>query len=167
MRVPFVGVIGAVLLGGALSANAQSTSSSAGKESSQSSSKQSSATQMPSSQADSATRDPSTQTSPTQSPQMPPNARGELSGVVKKVDTSKRSVRISSTTGAEQELKLSADAKIMRDGNQVSLDQLHEGDQVRANFDPSSQQTTSIQLESKQSKDQTKTKSDTTGTKEK
>src|SRR5437764_5115714 len=41
MRVPFVGVIGAVLLGGALSANAQSTSSSAGKESSQSSSKQS------------------------------------------------------------------------------------------------------------------------------
>jgi Cu/Ag efflux protein CusF len=138
---------------------------------------------MPSSQADSAKRDTATQTSPTQSPQMPANARGELSGVVKKVDASKHSVRISSSTGAEQELKLAPDAKIMRDGTQVSLDQLKEGDQVRASFDPSSNQTTSIQLESKTSSDQskttdqkttdqsktdqTKTKTDTTGTKEK
>ena len=68
-------------------------------------------------------------------------------------------MRISSTTGGDQELKLSSDAKITRDGTQVSLDQLKEGDQVRASFDPSSNQATSIQLESKESTDQSKTKS--------
>jgi Cu/Ag efflux protein CusF len=86
---------------------------------------------------------------------------------VKKVDPSKRSVQISSSTGAEQELKLSPDAKIMRDGTQLSVDQIKEGDEVRASFDPSSNQTTSIQLESKHSTDQSKTKTDTTGDKRK
>jgi Cu/Ag efflux protein CusF len=189
MRLPFIGVIGAGVLGVALAANAQSTSASSGSTASQSSanqpsaqtpstqssgqmpstdssaassSTQRSATQMPSSQADSATRDLSKQSSPTQDES---KAKAELSGVVKKVDSAKRSVRISSSTRGEQELTLSPNAAIVRDGNQISLDQLKEGDQVRASLDPSSSQATKINVESKQSTDQTKSKSDTAGEK--
>jgi Cu/Ag efflux protein CusF len=198
MRVRSIGVIGAVVLGAALAANAQSTSSSGGSGSSQSSASQSptqtpstqssgklpstdssatssspsSAKQMPSSQADSATRDLSTQSSPTQEKMQ---AKTELSGVVKKVDPTTRSVKISSSTGGEQELTLSPKAAIMRDGNQISLDQLKEGDRVQASFDPSSSEATRIHVESEQSTDQSKTdqsktdqsktKSDTAGEK--
>jgi hypothetical protein len=54
----------------------------------------------------------------------------------------------------------------MRDGNQISLDQLKEGDEVRASFDASSNQATRINVESK-STDKSKTKSDTSGEKQK
>jgi hypothetical protein len=78
---------------------------------------------------------------------------------VKKVDKDKRKVKISSTTGGEQELKLSANASIMRDGSQASLDQLKEGEQVRASFDPSSKEATKIEIQSSGSEQQ-KSKSD-------
>jgi hypothetical protein len=52
----------------------------------------------------------------------------------------------------------------MRDGSQISLDQLKEGDQVRASFDPTSNQATKIDVQSKSS-DETKSKSDTSGKK--
>jgi hypothetical protein len=79
---------------------------------------------------------------------------------VKKVDKDKRKVKISSTTGGEQELKLSANASIMRDGSQASLDQLKEGEQVRASFDPSSKEATKIEIQSSGSEQQKSGKSD-------
>jgi Cu/Ag efflux protein CusF len=103
------------------------------------------ATHMPASQSDSATRDLSTQQPLAQTA---PSAasKNEVSGVVKKVDRSNHSVQISSSGGGEQELKLSPSATITRDGNQMSLDQLKEGDQVRASFDPSLNEALSIQV---------------------
>ncbi len=77
----------------------------------------------------------------------------ELSGEVKKVDKDKQSVKISSPTGGEQELKVASGATITRDGTQASLDQLKEGDQVRASFDPSSKQATKLEVQSKDMKD--------------
>ncbi|MGZ6125422.1 MAG: hypothetical protein ACXWLR_10715, partial [Myxococcales bacterium] len=76
-------------------------------------------------------------------------ANKELSGVVKKIDKDKRSLKISSPAGVEQEVKLSATATITRDGAQAGLDQLKEGDDVRASFDPSSNQATKLEVQSK------------------
>jgi hypothetical protein len=81
---------------------------------------------------------------------------------VKKVDSKKHSVKISSSTKGEQDLKLSSSATIMRDGSQISLDQLKEGDQVRASFDPTSKEATKINVESKSD---TKSKSDSSTSK--
>ncbi len=81
------------------------------------------------------------------------SAGNELSGEVKKVDKDKQSVKISSPTGGEQELKVASGATITRDGTQASLDQLKEGDQVRASFDPSSKQATKLEVQSKDMKD--------------
>jgi Cu/Ag efflux protein CusF len=77
------------------------------------------------------------------------SATKELSGVVKKVDKDKRSLKISSTTGGEQELKLAESATITRDGAQAGLDQIKEGDQVRASFDASGNQASKIEVNSK------------------
>jgi Cu/Ag efflux protein CusF len=77
------------------------------------------------------------------------SASSELSGVVKKVDKDKNSLKISSTTGGEQELKLAKSATIMRDGNQAGLDQIKEGDQVRASFDASGSNVSKIDVTSK------------------
>ena len=88
----------------------------------------------------------------------------ELSGVVKKIDKDKRSVKISSTSGGDQELKIADNATIvMRDGTQAALDQLKEGDEVRASLDPSSNQATKLEVQSKgkdKDKDKDKSKSD-------
>src|SRR6266850_1015919 len=77
------------------------------------------------------------------------SAGSELSGEVKKVDKDKQSVKISSPTSGDQELKIGPGATIMRDGTQASLDQVKEGDQVRASFDPSSKQATKLDVQSK------------------
>lgn len=77
------------------------------------------------------------------------SASTELSGVVKKVDKDKHSLKISSLTGSEQELKISNSATITRDGSQASLDQIKEGDQVRASFDASGSQASKIEVSSK------------------
>src|SRR2546426_960141 len=78
------------------------------------------------------------------------SATKELSGVVKKVDKDKRSLKISSATGGEQELKVADSATITRDGTQSALDQIKEGDQVRASFDASGNQASKIEVTSKQ-----------------
>jgi Cu/Ag efflux protein CusF len=84
----------------------------------------------------------------------------ELSGTVKKVDKAKRSVSISTPTGGEQELKISQTATITRDGTQAGLDQLKEGEQVRASFDPSSKEATKLEIQSKSDTGATKSKSE-------
>jgi hypothetical protein len=162
MKLPFIGAIGAGLLCVALAATAQATSSGS-NQSPQSSPSQPSAT--PPSGQSSATTPPtqsSTATAPNPSPSPPPTQstqqpvpppatsaapKNEISGVVKKIDRSKRSVQISSWAGGEHELKLSPNATITRGGSALSLDQLKEGDQVLASFDPSSKQATRIQIE--------------------
>ena len=86
------------------------------------------------------------------------SASKELSGVVKKVDKDKRSLKISSATGGEQELKVADSATITRDGTQSGLDQIKEGDQVRASFDASGKQASKIEVNSKQKADTSDTK---------
>jgi Cu/Ag efflux protein CusF len=81
------------------------------------------------------------------------SAGSELSGELKKIDKDKKSVKISSSTGGEQELKIGSGATITRDGTQAGLEQLKEGDQVRASFDPSSKQATKLEVMSKDMKD--------------
>ncbi len=115
--------------------------------------------------------------SPTAQPQTPANdttsttqksattgssttAGTELSGVVKKVDKDNHALKISSNTGSEQELKVPSSATITRDGSQASLDQIKEGDQVRASLNPSGTQATTISVTSK-AKSDSSSKSDT------
>jgi Cu/Ag efflux protein CusF len=70
--------------------------------------------------------------------------------VVKKIDKDKRSVKISSPTGGDQEVKIAPNATVVgRDGSQAGLEQLKEGDQVRASLDPSSNQATKLEVVSK------------------
>jgi hypothetical protein len=79
---------------------------------------------------------------------------------VKKIDKEKRSLKVTSSAGVEQDVKLAPSATIMRDGAQAGLDQLKEGDQVRASFDPSTNQATKVEVQSKTT-DTDKAKSDT------
>jgi len=74
------------------------------------------------------------------------------------VDKDKKSLKVSSPTGGEQELKVADSATITRDGSQAALDQIKEGDQVRASFDASGSQASKIDVSSKQ-----KAKSDDMG----
>jgi len=79
------------------------------------------------------------------------SASKELSGVVKKVDKDKRSLKVLSSAGVEQDVKIAPSATITRDGTQVTeLEQLKEGDEVRASFDPSSNQATKLDVQPKQ-----------------
>jgi hypothetical protein len=77
----------------------------------------------------------------------------ELSGELKSIDKTKRSLTIFSPSTGVRDLKLSASAAIVRDGSSASLDQLQEGDQVRASFDPLGKQATAIEVHSKAMKD--------------
>jgi Cu/Ag efflux protein CusF len=78
-------------------------------------------------------------------------ASKDLSGTVKKVDQDKRSLKISSAMGGEQEVKVAESAKIVTsDGAQASLGEIKEGDQVRASFDSSSDQASRIEVSSRQ-----------------
>jgi Cu/Ag efflux protein CusF len=88
--------------------------------------------------------------------------------VVKKVDKDKRSVKISSPSSGEQEVKVAENATVVtRDGTQAGLDQLKEGDQVRASLDPSSKQATKLEVVSKQPMDKDKSgKTDSKGNSE-
>ena len=127
----------------------------------QSSSSQSSATTSPSSQSSattsSADKSSTSQSTSTQTGTMASSSK-ELSGVVKKIDKDKRSVKISSMSGGDQELKIAANATIVTsDGTQAALDQLKEGDEVRASLDPSSNQATKLEVQSK-GKDKDKSK---------
>jgi Cu/Ag efflux protein CusF len=93
------------------------------------------------------------------------SATNEVSGVVKKVDKDKKSLKVSLATGSEQDLKVADSATITRDGSQAALDQIKEGDQVRASFDASGNQASRIEVNSKQKakmdgKDKSDSKSD-------
>jgi len=77
----------------------------------------------------------------------------ELTGTVKKVDKNKKSVKISSASGGDQEVKVADNATVLTsDGSPGGLDQLKEGDQVRASLDPSSNQATKLQVVSSKDK---------------
>ena len=122
------------------------------KSAAQTTPSQSSQTQTPSDQ--SSTSQPSSQTSTDQSSSSATgstaSASKELSGVVKEVNKDKRSLKISSETGGEQQLKVADSATITRDGTQAGLDQIKEGDQVRASLDASGKQASKIEVNSKQ-----------------
>lgn len=127
---------------------AEDTSSSSTKKAAS----DSSMSQTPSSSS-SATQSPSSSSTATQSPSnsagTSASASNELSGTVKKVDKDKQSLKISSTTGGEQELKVGSSATITRDGSQATLDQIKEGDQVRASLNASGDQASKIEVQSK------------------
>jgi Cu/Ag efflux protein CusF len=163
MKTLLIGAAAAGLVGVTMAA-AQSSSS----QSTTSPTSQSSATTSPSGQS-SATTSPSSQSSTSQSTSTQTGTTAssskELSGVVKKVDKDKRSVKISSPTGGEQEVKVAPNATVVTsDGTQAGLDQLKEGDQVRASLDPSSNQATKLEVQSKQPMDKDKSgKTDSKG----
>jgi len=146
------------------SSTSQSSTSTSTSPTAQTPPSQPSQTQSPSSSMGQ-TQTPSSQTSTSQASSSPSgttaSASHELSGVVKKIDKDKRSLKISSATGGEQELKVPQSATITRDGTQAGLDQIKEGDQVRASFDASGSQASTIDVTSKQGskmKDQSDTK---------
>ena len=165
MRTLLIGVAAAGFLAAATGANAQQSSPTAKEPSAAPApSSQTSATPAPSSPT-SATPAPSSQTSATPAPSSATgttaSANKELSGVVKKIDKDKRSLKISSSAGVEQEVKVAATATITRDGAPAGLDQLKEGDDVRASFDPSSNQATKMDVQSKHMMEKDKGKSET------
>jgi Cu/Ag efflux protein CusF len=164
MRTLLIGVAAAGLVG-ATSARAEEQRATSDQPAAQTSQSQSSQTQSPSGRS-SMDQTPSSQSSTSQASSgatgtSASGASTELSGVVKGVDKDKHSLKISSTSGGEQELKLADSATITRDGTQAGLDQIKEGDQVRASFDASGKQASSIEVTSKQKmgdKDKSETK---------
>jgi Cu/Ag efflux protein CusF len=150
-RTLLIGVAAAGLVAGVTSASAQQKPSSPTAQGSSATQAPSSATQAPSSKSPSstATPTPSSETGTTASANKDP-ANKELSGVVKKIDKDKRSLKISSPAGVEQDVRVAVSATITRDGAQAGLEQLKEGDDVRARFDPSSNQATKLDVLSKQ-----------------
>ena len=162
MRALLIGIAAAGLVG-ATTAKAGEQPSTSDKPAAQPSSDKSAA--QPSQSQPSQTQSPSDQSMDKAPPSQSSASTGttasaskELSGVVKKVDKDKRSLKISSATGGEQELKLAEGVTITRDGTQAGLDQIKEGDQVRASFDASGSQASKIEVSSKQKADKSDTK---------
>ena len=150
MRTLLIGVAAAGFLAAVTSASAaeQGSTKDQGSSATKAPADQSSATQTPPSQAGttaSATKDV---------------ANKELSGVVKKVDKDKQSLKVLSSAGVEQDVKIAPSATITRDGTKAELEQLKEGDEVRASFDPSSNQATKLDVQSKQTMEKDKGKSE-------
>ena len=151
MKTLLIGLAAAGLIG-VTTARAEQQSSTSGKSATTGASSQ---TQTQSSAGDSSmTQTPSSQTSKSEASSgtagTTASASNELSGVVKKVDKDDQSLKISSSSGVEQELKVAEGATITRDGSQASLDQIKEGDQVRASFDASGSKASKIEVNSKQ-----------------
>jgi len=154
MKTLLIGLAAAGLVGVTTARAEEQGSSQTQSPSSGSSMSQTPSTQTPSSQTLPSSQTPSSQTPSSQAPSSATGATAtasnELSGVVKKVDKDKRSLKISSPTGGEQDLKVADSATITRDGSKAGLDQIKEGDQVRASFDASGNQASSIEVNSKQ-----------------
>jgi len=155
MKTLLIGMAAAGLVGVTMARAGEQKSSStdkSDKSAAQTTPSQSSQTQTPSDQ--SSTSQPSSQTSTGQASSSATgttaSASKELSGVVKEVNKDKRSLKISSETGGEQQLKVADSATITRDGTQAGLDQIKEGDQVRASLDASGKQASKIEVSSKQ-----------------
>jgi len=153
MKTLLIGMAAAGLVGVTMARAGEQKSSSTDKSAAQTTPSQSSQTQTPSDQSSSMNQ-PSSQTSTGQASSSATgttaSASKELSGVVKEVNKDKRSLKISSETGGEQQLKVADSATITRDGTQAGLDQIKEGDQVRASFDASGNQASRIEVSSKQ-----------------
>jgi len=149
MRTLLIGVAAAGFVAAVTSANAAEQSSTAAQGSS--------ATQAPTNQP-STTQGVSNKAETTASANKE-LASKELSGTVKKVDKDKRSLKVLSSAGVEQDVKIAPSATITRDGTPVAeLEQLKEGDEVRASFDPSSNQATKLEVQSKQTMEKDKGK---------
>jgi len=147
MRKLLIGVAAAGFVAAVTSANAAEPNSTTDQGSS--------ATPAPADKS-SATQTPPSNTGTTASASKELTGK-ELSGVVKKVDKDKRSLKVLSSAGVEQDVKIAPSATITRDGTQVAeLEQLKEGDEVRASFDPSSNQATKIDVQSTKMKDKGK-----------
>src|SRR5262249_48551644 len=69
-------------------------------------------------------------------------------GQLAAIDKEKHSLTLSSASGGTQEVKVADGAIITRDGAAVSIDQLKAGDQVRASFDPATNQATTLEVKS-------------------
>lgn len=82
-----------------------------------------------------------------------PSASSSLSGQLKSIDKGKHLVTIAPLVGAQQDLKVASSATITRDGASVTFDQLKSGDEVRASFDPVTNEATSLEVHSKLMKD--------------
>ncbi len=163
MRTLLIGVAAAGLVGATM-AKAGEQPSTSDKSAAQPAQSQPSQTQSPSGKS-SMDQAPSSQSSASSSATgTTASASKELSGVVKKVDKDKRSLKISSTSGGDQELKVADSATITRDGTQAGLDQIKEGDQVRASFDSSGNQASKIEVSSKQKADKSDMKTSDTKT---
>src|SRR5205823_13770003 len=84
-------------------------------------------------------------------------ASKELSGTVKKIDKDKRSLKVLSSAGVEQDVKIAPSATITRDGAPVAeLEQLKAGDEVRASYDTSSNEVIKLDVRSKQTMEKDK-----------
>jgi len=97
-------------------------------------------------------------TAPTASAPSPalPSASTVLSGELKSIDKDKHVVTIAPLTGAQQDLKVADGATITRDGATVGFDQLKSGDDVRASFDPLTNEAKSLEVHSKLMKEMNK-----------
>ncbi|MGZ6143562.1 MAG: hypothetical protein ACXWLM_09490 [Myxococcales bacterium] len=73
----------------------------------------------------------------------------ELSGELKSIDKEKRSLTLLPLTGVNKDVKVADGAIITRDGAKAALDQLKEGDDVRATFDATTNQATTLEVHSK------------------
>jgi Cu/Ag efflux protein CusF len=150
MRTLLIGVAAAGFLAVVTSANAAEQSATTAKDST--------ATPAPAHQP-SATPAPAGQAGTTASATKEVASK-ELSGVVKKVDKDKRSLKVLSSAGVEQDVKIAPTATITRDGTAAGLEQLKEGDEVRASFDASSLQATKLDVQSKHTMEMDKGKSE-------
>ena len=67
---------------------------------------------------------------------------GQYVGHVRKIDAKKGTITV--------ELPIAKNAQIVRDGNEVSLDSIQQGDDIRAEFKPTTDGVTKLDIESKQ-----------------
>jgi Cu/Ag efflux protein CusF len=72
-----------------------------------------------------------------------------VSGDVQAVDVPAMALTVVSPTGDVQHIVVAADAPVTRDGSASSLDQVKQGDNVRASFDQNSNKASRIDVRSK------------------
>ena len=145
-RTIFIGFAAAGLLAGTSVALAQTDQG----KSSPTSSAQTGTSAQPgtSSQAGASTQTGTSQTGTSASA----TSESKLSGKIASVDKDKKMVTISSDTGTQQQLKVGDSTNITRDGSSCGLTQLQSGDEVRASFDPTTKQATTLEVQTKQKK---------------
>ena len=72
-----------------------------------------------------------------------------LAGKITSIDKQNKSVTIASDSGTQQQVKIGDSTNVTRDGTSSSFSQLQSGDQVRASFDPSTKQATTLDVQTK------------------